>query len=73
LTADTTAIRAAVSAELTDLFVREGTPAGTILLSHIREAISQAAGETDHILTVPSANVVMGAGAIPVLGTVTWV
>jgi uncharacterized phage protein gp47/JayE len=72
-TDDTAEIRAAVQAELTDLFVREGSPGGTILLSHIREAISQATGETDHILTVPAANVVLGAGAIPVLGTVTWV
>ena len=72
LTADTAEIRAAVQAELTDLFVREGSPGGTILLSHIREAISQATGETDHILTVPTANVVLGAGAIPTLGTVTW-
>ncbi len=70
--ADTAAIRAAISAELSDLFVREGSPGGTILLSHIREAISQAAGEVDHVLTVPSANVVLSAGAIPVLGTVTW-
>ena len=72
LTGDTAAIRAAVQAELTDLFVREGTPGGAILISHIREAISQATGETDHILTSPTANVVMGAGAIPVLGTCTW-
>jgi len=72
LTGDTAAIRAAVQAELVDLFRRDGTPGGTILLSHIREAISQATGETDHILTTPSANVVLGAGAIAILGTVTW-
>ncbi len=73
VTDDTADIRAAVEAELSDLFVREGFPGGTILLSHIREAISQATGETDHILTVPAANVVLGAGSIPVVGVVTWV
>jgi uncharacterized phage protein gp47/JayE len=72
-TNDTSAIRAAVSAELVDLFRRESSPGGTILLSHIREAISGAAGEVDHVLTVPSANVVLSANHIPILGTITWV
>jgi uncharacterized phage protein gp47/JayE len=69
---DTADIRAAVIAELTDLFLREASPGGTILLSHIQEAISIAAGETDHILTTPSANVVAPAGTIAVLGAFTW-
>lgn len=69
---DTPDIRAAVVAELTDLFARESSPGGTILISHIREAISIAAGEFDHILTSPTANVVAPAGQLPIIGTFTW-
>jgi uncharacterized phage protein gp47/JayE len=72
LTPNTAAVRTAVQAELADLVRREGKPGGTILLSHLREAISVAAGETNHVLTAPSADVTHSAGQIPVLGTITW-
>lgn len=72
LTNDTAEIRAAVEAELVDLFAREASPGGTILISHIREAISIAAGETDHVLNSPVANVVAPSGELPVIGTITW-
>lgn len=72
LTPDTAAVRAAVEAELADLVAREAEPGGTILLSHINEAISIAAGETDHVLTVPAANVVEATGAITTMGAITW-
>lgn len=72
LTNDTPEIRAAVLAELTDLFAREASPGGTILISHIREAISIAAGETDHVLNSPTANVVAPSGELPIIGTITW-
>lgn len=75
---DTTDTRAAVVAELTDLFVRlaqpgDGAGKGTVLLSQIRTAIGVAAGVTDYVLTVPSADVVPGLGQLPTVGTVTWV
>ncbi|MDH7971794.1 baseplate J/gp47 family protein [Sphingomonas sp. AR_OL41] len=69
---DSADIRAAITAELSDLISREAEPGGTILISHIREAISIAAGETDHTLTTPSANVTVSAGHISTLGTITW-
>lgn len=72
LTPDTVAIRTAVQAELADLVAREAEPGGTILLSHINEAISIAAGETDHVMTVPAANVVEATGAITTMGVITW-
>lgn len=72
LTPDTAAVRAAVEAELADLVAREAEPGGTILLSHINEAISIAAGETDHVLTAPAANVVAATGAITTMGAITW-
>jgi uncharacterized phage protein gp47/JayE len=73
LTPATVAVKAAVTAELEDLILREAIPGGTILVSHIREAISIAAGETDHALTSPAADVTHSAGEIAVLGTITWV
>ena len=50
-------VKAAIAAEVTDLLKREAKPNGTILLSHIREAISIATGENDYTMTVPSADV----------------
>lgn len=69
---DNTTVRVNVTAALQDLFEREGAPGSTIPLSHIDEAISLAAGEIDHVLTVPSAPLAIGAGQIPVVGTITW-
>lgn len=72
LTPDTLAVRNAVNAELADVLKREAMPGGTILLSHLREAISVAAGEVNNVLTVPSADVDHDPGEMPVLGTITW-
>lgn len=68
----TQAIRDAVAAEIADLLRREAVPGGTILLSHLREAISQAAGEADHVLLAPAANVAHATGQIAVPGVITW-
>lgn len=72
LTPDTAEVRAAVVAELTDLLSREAEPGGTLLLSHINEAISTASGETDHVLNSPTADVVSSSGDLLIMGTVTW-
>lgn len=72
LAPDTAAIRAAVEAELRDLLRREAEPGATILISHIREAISLAAGEHDHILVAPAANVTHAVGEMATFGTITW-
>lgn len=69
---DTTDVRAAVEAELLDLIKREGEPGATLLLSHIREAISTAAGEFNYTMSTPSADVTHTTGQIPVMGTITW-
>ncbi len=68
----TQAVRDAVEAEIRDLLRREAKPGITILLSHIREAISIAAGENDHALVQPAANVAHGIGEIAVPGEITW-
>jgi uncharacterized phage protein gp47/JayE len=69
---DTAAVRSAIEAEIIDLLRREAVPGGTILISHLREAISIAAGESDHELTSPVANVTHATGELAVLGTITW-
>lgn len=72
ITPDTPAVKAAVEAELSDLIRREGLPGGTLLVSHLREAISIAAGETNHVLTVPSIDVTHTVEEMPTMGVITW-
>lgn len=69
---DTAELRAAVEAELQDLFDRDAEPGGVIYLSRMREAVSVAAGETDNSISSPSADVDPSNGYIATLGTVTW-
>lgn len=70
---DTAETRAAVEANLRDLILRDGEPAGTIYLSRINEAISLATGEYDHVLSDPLANVTHTTGQIATMGDVTWI
>ncbi|NQE47976.1 baseplate J/gp47 family protein [Herbaspirillum rubrisubalbicans] len=74
LNPNTAAVKDAVNAELADLLRREAIPGGTILVSHIRAAISSAAGEADHVLVSPVANVVNPVGSISTMpaGGVIW-
>lgn len=68
LTPATAAVGAAIEAELIDLIGREAVPGGILLISHIREAISRAAGEWDHVLVAPTANVTTYTGHIVTFG-----
>ncbi|PQA78680.1 baseplate J/gp47 family protein [Rhodoferax sp. TS-BS-61-7] len=72
LVPDTTAVRAAVSAELQDLLRRKAVPGGPLLLSQIRAAISTAAGEENYVLASPSADVTNTLGNMSTMGTITW-
>lgn len=72
LTPNNPAVQAAVQAELDDLIIRESIPAGKLAISHIREAISLAAGETDHVLNSPTADVIAATGHMTVMGVITW-
>lgn len=73
VTPDTSAVRAAVEAELEDLLLREGEPGGTVLLSAIRTAIGTATGVTDYTLTDPVADLTFTTNELPSLGTITWI
>ncbi|OHD24773.1 MAG: baseplate J protein [Spirochaetes bacterium GWB1_59_5] len=72
LTPNTAAVQAAVQAELEDLLRRDAAPGATIYLSRIREAISLAAGELNHVLTAPAADAGHLDDEIAVMGVITW-
>lgn len=72
ITPSTSTVQTAIEAEIADLILREATPGATIKISHLREAISIAAGETDHALTNPSADITHTTGQIAVVGTYPW-
>ena len=72
VTPNTAAVKTTVEAELRDLIRREAVPGGTLLLSHIREAISLAAGETNYTMTAPTADVVLTLGQLTTFGAITW-
>jgi uncharacterized phage protein gp47/JayE len=73
LTPNSAAVKAAVEAELRDLLLREAAPGVTLLISHIREAVSTAAGETDNVVVSPTADQVYTTGQMPVFGSIAWV
>ena len=72
LSPNNASVREAVTSELADLIRRESEPGGTLLISRIREAISIAAGESDHVLVSPTANVVTDPGTLKILGEITF-
>lgn len=75
---DTVAVRGAISDALVALFagprIRPGLPGDPFTLSRswIGEAVSRAAGEAAHVLTLPAADATFTAGQMPVLGVVTF-
>jgi uncharacterized phage protein gp47/JayE len=54
------------------LILRDAQPGATLKISHIREAISIAAGEDDYVLTAPAADVAMATGQMATMGVLTW-
>jgi uncharacterized phage protein gp47/JayE len=72
LNSDTSAVRGAIVAELAAQIARDAAPAGTIRRSRLIEAVSRAAGENWHTMTVPSGDVTQAAGELAILGTVTF-
>lgn len=69
---DTSAVRAGIQAQLIDLHEREAGLGETLLISHIREAISGSSGETDHQLIAPVDNVVPATNQLLTFGGITW-
>jgi uncharacterized phage protein gp47/JayE len=69
-------VRNNVTEELKDLLYREASPAATVPLSHISEAISSGQGEFDHTLNMPTSPLTFIAQApvfeIGALGVILW-
>jgi len=84
LSPNNAATKAAVTVALSDLIAAESTPGGTyesagalipggtILWSHLNDAIGTAAGVNDFTLTTPAANVTNTPGYITTMGIITW-
>jgi len=69
---DSTAVRAAITEQLMDLHHREAGLGETLLISHIREAVSGSAGETDHQLITPLTDRVAAVNELRTFGGITW-
>ncbi len=68
---DTVDVRAAIEESLEDFFFREAEPGGTINISRLREAVSNATGESSHTLVSPIADVVAAADEMPLYDGLT--
>jgi len=73
LTPNTGTVQASVDAALLDLLIRESIPGGTLLISKVRQTVSNAVGEDDNTVNIPSANLVAASVAhIITLGTTSY-
>jgi uncharacterized phage protein gp47/JayE len=82
LNPNTTAMKTAVAAAITDTFLREGTPGGvrladgttggTIALADVIAGIDAVPGLIDFIVTSPATDIVSTTGYLATLGTITW-
>lgn len=69
----TTDAKAAVQSKLKSLVQSSSIkPSGTLRLSKLRAAISNATGNEDFVLSAPTADIVSATGHITVLGTITY-
>lgn len=73
LTPDTAAVRASVTSALKNLIATEATLGGTLLISHVRQAVSNATGETDNVVMLPTGDVKADATALLTFGSISWV
>lgn len=70
---NTATVRAAVSAEVADLIVRDSKPGTPTLISRLRESVSLAAGEADNAIVTPTTDVPHATGHMATLGTLTFI
>jgi len=65
-------VRATIEAQVRGFIAAKSVPRGSLYLSQINEAISLAAGEEDHVLNTPAANLVRTGFEMSVVGSFTW-
>lgn len=66
------AVKAQIALAIAGVFLEFGVPGGTVDLSDIEAAIAAVPGSEGFVIASPTDNIVSGAGALPVLGTVTY-
>ncbi len=71
LTPNTPEVQQAIEAEQRDLLRRESIGGATILVSQIREAISAAEGEQDHVINLTE-NIALANNQFAVVGDIAW-
>lgn len=69
---DTDEVRAAVMSEVKAELKRDGEPGGTISISRLNEAISEASGEYSHEMLSPVNDIQLADNELPVAGEFTW-
>jgi uncharacterized phage protein gp47/JayE len=69
---NTAPVQAAIQAELADLFTTLGAPGAGISAFQYNQAISDAEGVTDAIVTAPAGAITPTAYELPTLGAITW-
>lgn len=75
LSPNTAPIKAAISAAITDCFLRLGNPLGTVPvpMASIEAAIEAIDGIEDFIITSPTTDIITTTGQLPTLGVITYV
>jgi uncharacterized phage protein gp47/JayE len=71
-------VQTAVEAAISSIFTLNGSPGGVygyaeVDLSDIEGAIDAVAGTEGFVIESPTTNISSSAGALPILGTITWV
>ncbi len=66
------AAHSSVSAAIADVFLRDGSPGGTIPLAHVWSAISSIAGVDSFVILAPLVGIVNPPGALPTVGAITY-
>ncbi|HEY2010522.1 MAG TPA: baseplate J/gp47 family protein [Rhizomicrobium sp.] len=66
-------LKSQIAAAISDVFLRKGSPGGTVDLSDIEAAIAAIAGTEGFVITIPTGNITNSSGELPVLGTVTYI
>jgi uncharacterized phage protein gp47/JayE len=69
---DNSTTRAAVTAALGSVILEDAEPGSTLLLSHLRDAVGNAAGVDDYTMASPVADVTHSTGQLATLGVITF-
>jgi uncharacterized phage protein gp47/JayE len=65
-------VQASVAAAIDDVFLRVGSPGGTVPLAQVNSAIASVSGSGNFLIVSPVLDITNGAGLLPVRGTIAW-